>query len=116
MKNVHNSYTLTERRKELRKNQTKAEQILWWYLKGERLGIKFRRQHSIGGYILDFICKEKRLIIELDGEIHNKKENKEYDTIRDKYFIELEYSVLRFSNKQIEESIKEVIEKIKSYM
>ena len=78
--------------------------------------MKFRRQHSISGYILDFYCKEKRLIIEIDGEIHKKRENKEYDDVRDKYFTELNYKVLRFTNDEVENEIKEVVEKIKNYL
>jgi len=86
---------------------------LWWYLRDKRLGCKFRRQHSIGGYILDFICKEKKLIIEIDGGIHLKKENKEYDEIRDKYFDELDYKVLRFRNEEVENSVEKVVARIK---
>ena len=102
-----------ERRKELRKNQTPEEEKLWWYLKDKRLGSKFRRQHSIGGYILDFYCKEKRLIIEVDGEIHKKKE---YDSVRDKYFTELDYKILRFRNEEIENDVKKVVEEIKNHL
>jgi len=107
---IHNIKKFFDRRKELRKNQTPQERKLWWYLKDRRLlGLKFKRQHSIGGYILDFYCAEKRLIIEVDGEIHSKDENKEYDKIRDKYFEELDYKILRFKNNQIENDINGVI-------
>ena len=74
---------------------------------------KFRRQHSIGGYILDFYCPEKRLIIEIDGEIHNEKEQEEYDRVRDKFFKEIDFTVLRFSNSEIDKNLIKVIEKIK---
>jgi leucyl-tRNA synthetase len=113
---IHNIQRLLERRKELRKNQTPQEERLWWYLRDKRLGIKFRRQHSVGGYILDFYCKEKRLIIEIDGGIHLQKENKEYDEVRDKYFEELGYKTLRFTNNEVENNIKKVLEKIKSHL
>ncbi|MBN2093856.1 MAG: endonuclease domain-containing protein [Candidatus Zambryskibacteria bacterium] len=116
MTRVHNIRKLSDRRKELRKNQTKTEEKLWWYLKDKRLGIKFRRQHSIGGYILDFICKEKKLIIEIDGRVHLKKDNKEYDKVRDKYFEELNYKVLRFTNDEVENGVKEIIDVIKRYL
>jgi very-short-patch-repair endonuclease len=62
MSKIHNISKLSDRRKELRKNQTPQEEKLWWYLRDKRSGIKFRRQHSIGGYILDFYCKDKKLI------------------------------------------------------
>ena len=114
MTQLHNINKLIDRRKKLRKNPTREEETLWWYLKDKRLGIKFRRQHSVGGYILDFYCAEKKLVIEIDGAIHNSKENKEYDDIRDKFFRELDYEVLRFSNTEIENDVKMVIEKIKS--
>ncbi len=116
MVKIHNINKLLDRRKELRKNQTPQEEKLWWYLKDKRLGVKFRRQHSVSGYILDFYCKKKKLIIELDGGVHGTKEAKEYDEVRDKFFKELEYKVLRFKNSEIEKDIKKVIAKIKSYL
>ena len=89
---------------------------MWWYLKNEKLGRKFRRQHSVGGYILDFYCREKKLIIELDGGIHQTVEAKEYDQIRDKYFTDLEYKVVRFLNEEVEKNIDEVLKKIKYHL
>jgi very-short-patch-repair endonuclease len=65
--------------KELRRNMTDAELILWDCLKTGVNGLKFRRQHSIGIYIADFYCHKLKLIVEIDGSIHNKKEVKEYD-------------------------------------
>ena len=111
---VHNNQILGERRRELRKNQTKTEEILWWYLRDQKMGLKFKRQHSVGGYILDFYCPQKKLIIELDGEIHNTKEAKEYDLVRDKYFEELGYVTLRFFNKEVENCVGKVLDKIKN--
>lgn len=116
MPKVHNIHTLVSRRKELRKNQTPQEEKLWWYLRDKRLGIKFRRQHSIGGYIVDFYCSEKRLIVEVDGEIHDQKENKEYDSLRDKYFQDLDYKVLRFPNTEIEQNVNEALKTIQYYL
>jgi very-short-patch-repair endonuclease len=116
MLKVHNIPRLLDRRKELRKNQTPEEEKVWWYLKNKRLGFKFRRQHSVGGYILDFYCKEKRLVVEIDGEIHNTKEAGEYDKVRDKFFIELDYKVLRFTNDEVEQNIKNVIKMISHYL
>lgn len=116
MVKLHNLQILTERRKELRKNQTPQEIKLWWYLRDERMGIKFRRQHSVGGYILDFYCPKKKLIIELDGGVHKQKENEEYDRVRDKFFQELGYLILRFTNTQIEQNINEVLRTIKYHL
>jgi len=116
MELVHNNQKFLERRRELRKNQTPTEQKLWWQLRGGIFGVRFKRQHSIGGYILDFYCAEKRLIVELDGEIHNTGEAKEYDAVRDKYFKELGYTSIRFSNKEVETDIRKVIEKILEFL
>lgn len=113
---IHNNEVLKERRKELRQRQTKAEEILWWHLRRKSFGIKFKRQHSIGGYILDFYCPQKKLIIELDGEIHNTREAKEYDEVRDKYFRELDYKILRFKNAEVENNFEMVLEKIINYL
>ena len=113
---IHNNEVLKERRKELRKNQTKTEEILWFELRHEKLGFKFKRQHSIGGYILDFYCPQKKLIVELDGEVHNTKEAKEYDEVRDKYFKELGYTTIRFLNREVENDIEKVLDKIKNYL
>ncbi len=115
MKWIHNTTELKNRRKELRKNQTKAEEILWFELRDNKLGAKFKRQHSIGGYIADFYCQKYKLIIELDGEVHSTKEAKEYDAVRDKYFKELGYKVLRFLNREVEENTEKVLEEIKSH-
>ena len=114
MKWTHNIQDLRERRRELRKNQTKAEEILWFELRNNKLGIKFKRQHSIGGYIVDFYCQKYKLIIELDGEIHDTSEARKYDSIRNKYFTELGYKVLRFQNFEVENDTEIVLEKIKN--
>ncbi len=116
MERINNLKNLFDRRRKLRNNLTKSEEILWQCVRNKKLGVKFRRQHSIGGYILDFYCIDKKLVIEIDGEIHNKLEAKEYDEIRDKFFIDLEFTVLRFTNLEVENSIELVLEKIKRYI
>ncbi len=100
---VHNSKNLLDRRRELRKLPTQAEKILWNELRGNKLGVRFRREHSIDGYILDFYCFEARLILELDGPIHDF--NKEYDEVRDKFFKDLGYQTLRIKNEEITENL-----------
>lgn len=115
MKLTHNIFELTDRRRELRQKATPQEKLLWEKLRNRKLGFKFKRQYSIGGYILDFYCAEKKLIIELDGEVHSTKEAKEYDAVRDKYFRELGYTTVRFLNKEVEENTEEVLNKIISY-
>ena len=111
---VHNLKELAGRRKELRKRSTEAENLLWKELRNNKFGLRFRRQYSIGGYILDFYCPRRRLIVEVDGPIH--KSNQEYDVIRDKYFRELDYTVLRFTNNEVTNSMETVVKEIKCYL
>lgn len=113
---LHNKEILKDRRRELRRNETKEEKILWSKVRGGKLGVKFKRQHSIGGYILDFYCPEYKLIIELDGGVHNKVEAREYDKIRDTYFRELGYRTIRFLNSEVENKIEKVLIKIRNYL
>ena len=94
----------------LRKELTPAEKTLWKYLREKQLGFKFRRQQAVGRFIADFICFEKRLIIELDGEVHFYQ--KERDSERDDYLKESGFKVVRFLNGEIEKDIEGVLNKI----
>jgi very-short-patch-repair endonuclease len=115
MRLIHNIFELGDRRRELRQNATPQEILVWEKLRNRKIGLKFKRQYSIGGYILDFYCAEKRFIVEIDGGIHKTKEAREYDAVRDKYFEELDYKTLRITNDEVENNIDKVIEKIKFY-
>ena len=98
--------------KNLRKKETRAEKILWEHLKQRKIaGYKFRRQVPFDRFILDFLCPEKKLIIELDGKYH--KDFKEKDKERDNYFRAKGYKILRIKNSEIYESIENVIKRIK---
>lgn len=112
---IHNLKILKDRRRELRKNLTPTEKILWLHLRNNRLGPKFKRQYSIGGYILDFYSPKHKLGVELDGEVHNNADAKEYDKVRDKYFVGQGFKVLRFKNSEVEDNLQNVLQKIKSY-
>jgi len=91
---------LLTRAKQLRKNQSDAEKLLWYYLRDRRLiGFKFKRQVVIGNYIVDFICVEKRLIIEADGGQHADQEN--YDNHRTEFLKSQGFHVLRFWNNDV---------------
>ena len=95
----------------LRKNPTDAEQELWKRLRRRQVyGHKFRRQFPIGGYVLDFVCLEKKLAVELDGGQHAKR--KEYDESRTLWLKAQSYVVLRFWNNQIFREVEGVLEKI----
>ncbi len=101
-------------RKRLRKNLTPAESKLWKYLQNKQLdGRKFRRQHSIGNYILDFYCPSEKLAIELDGEVHNIETQAEYDNDRDLFLLNCGIKVLRFENKVVFENTDYLIDCIK---
>ena len=114
---VHNKIELKTLRKLLRNNGTSAEATLWVLLKGKQLqGRKFRRQHSVGNYVLDFYCHEIKLCIEADGGIHNEKNIKEYDIERTKVLNENGITVLRFTNKEIIERIAMVVNKIEAFV
>ena len=113
MKIIHNVTKLLERRKELRNESTPEEILLWLQLKNSKIGFKFRRQHSIGGYIVDFYCPTNRVVIEIDGLQHSKKENKEYDRIRSAFLEGLDIKVLRFTNLEISTETQKVVDKIK---
>jgi len=109
MKRIPNQKLQFSRR--LRKRQTPQEIVLWSKLRNRRfLDLKFRRQHSIGNYIVDFICLEKKVIIEIDGSGH--QEQKSYDNKRDIYFKEEGYKVLRFWNNEINNNLEGVLLKI----
>ena len=88
-------------RKQLRTSGTKAEAVLWLALKGKKLGYKFRRQHGIGPYIVDFYCSEKKLIIEVDGSSHQDEVIHERDKIRQKYLEDFGFKVIRFTNEEV---------------
>ena len=97
--------------KKLRINSTDTEKYLWKYLRGKQLtGFKFRRQHTIGRYIVDFVNLERRIIIELDGGQH--LENKK-DKLRDKWLKERGYDVLRFWDNEVLMNVEGVLEVIK---
>lgn len=106
---IHNKKYLKEKRKQLRNNSTEAEILLWLELKQSKLGgRKFRRQHSIGNYIVDFYCPSEKLAVELDGEIHFQEEQIEYDKSRDAYINSLGIKVIRFENQDVIYGIEEV--------
>lgn len=108
---IHSNLNFKTRRAELRNNATRQERTLWQYLRKKKLGFTFQRQHSIGPYIVDFYCAEKRLVIELDGEQH--KQNVEYDQERTKFLMGLNHIVLRFWNSEIDDNLCIVLEKIR---
>ena len=91
--------------RKLRKNATTQERIVWEILRAHRFyGYEFRRQYPIGDYIVDFVCREKKIIIELDGGQHNTDVNIEYDNARTMYLEAKGYKVIRFWNNEIDKN------------
>jgi len=104
---------LKERARELRQSQTDAEAVFWELVRDRQFeGLKFRRQHQIGDYIVDFYCHEQRLVVELDGEVHDDPEQKKHDAQRDKYLESIGNQILRFKNKTLLETTEKVFQEI----
>jgi len=116
MSNIHNRKYLEERRKNLRKSLTPSEATLWKYLQRKQLkGRKFRRQHSIENYIVDFYCASEKLIIELDGAVHLDFAQQNYDEERTQNLENLGLTVIRFENKLVFEDKQGVLDEISSF-
>ena len=96
----------------LRKNGTSAENALWEELSNKQQTVKFRRQHPINQFIVDFYCHELKLVIEVDGGIHLKKENREYDQMRTEVLESFKITVLRFTNEEVLNHCHDVLRKI----
>ena len=97
----------------LRNEATPAEVRLWYFLKGHKLGVKFRRQFPLGAYIVDFVCLSHRLIVELDGPQHLAVANKTHDDRRTAWLASQEFRVIRFRNQMLDEDLRQVVEEIK---
>lgn len=116
MQKIFNSKHLLKKRQRLRNNLTPQEIILWSRLRRNQMGCKFRRQHSIGNYIVDFFCPEKKIIVEIDGLQHKREKDTKYDAKRTKYFNYLGIKVLRFWNNEINTNLEGVILKIEEHL
>jgi len=100
--------------RELRQRQTQSEQLLWQHLRSGQLdGLKFRRQRPLGRYIADFCCDAAKLVVEIDGAIHEGIDRQEYDNIRDNIMKTYSYSVLRISVDEVLMDTLSVLERIR---
>ena len=99
--------------RKLRNNLTEAEKRLWYFLRKNNLGVRFRRQQPIGLYFPDFVCLEKHLILEIDGGQHS---NSDKDKARDEFFKNEGFVVIRFWNNEVLGNIEGVLWKIREYL
>jgi very-short-patch-repair endonuclease len=114
IKRIHNIKNLKENRKKLRNSLTPAEAKLWSLLKNSQCeNRKFRRQHSIGSYVLDFYCPSEKLCVELDGVAHFTKKGYDYDSARTEYLSTIGIRVIRFENRNVFENTEGVLEEIR---
>jgi very-short-patch-repair endonuclease len=103
--------------RELRQNATKAEALLWDALRSHRLeGYKFRRQHPIGRFVLDFYCAKCHLAVEVDGTTHQEAEQRQNDVLRSQELKECGIRVLRVTNREVEEDMEGVLRRILEVM
>ncbi len=117
MEQIFSKSSETEKRKILRNNATGAEQILWHEIKNGKIsGYKFRRQHSINYYVVDFYCPALKIAIEVDGGYHNNKEQIDYDKYRQEIIEDLGIKFIRFTNEEVINGTKQVVKKIKKFI
>ena len=104
---------LKENAKYNRAHPTQAEAIMWQLLKGKQLGISFRRQQIIGEYIVDFVCLECKLVVEIDGGYHATLQQQENDMLRTQWLNNYGFNVIRFTNEEVINATETVIKRIK---
>ena len=118
VKNIIPGQTVTkeklQRAKELRRNMTLAEKILWQELRANKLGVHFRRQQVIAGFIVDFYCHKAALVIEVDGDIHDLQQ--EEDARREKVLSEMGLRVVRFRNEEVERGLSAVVGNVRELL
>lgn len=100
-------------RRQLRRDATSCELLLWHYIKGRQIeGLKFRRQHGYGPYVMDFFCTELRWCVEVDGKIHDTPENRQKDADRTSYLNQQGITVTRMKNEELENGVQGVVERL----
>ena len=110
MQKVHNTTLTQDIRRKLRKNLTEPEKIFWNKVRAGQAIYKFRRQHSIGPYVVDFYCPQARLIVEIDGDSHAEDGQAAKDEQRNLYFKKLNFRIKRYCNRDIVNNIEGVLE------
>jgi very-short-patch-repair endonuclease len=112
MNKIFNKTEYTARRQTLRNNMTEPEKRLWQILRNQQMGVKFRRQHGIGHYIVDFYCPERKLVIEVDGDSHYTDDAQHYDTVRADFMLALGITTMRFTNHDVMTNLNHIYQQI----
>ncbi len=107
------SSTIFGRAKNLRNKQTFAEILLWSRLRNNQLGVRFRRQHPISNFVVDFFCHQCKLVIEVDGSVHQDKIVTMEDQTKEESLVAMGLNVLRFTNQSVINNIEEVLDQIR---
>lgn len=103
-----------EKRRHLRKNMTHCEKIVWMHLRKKQLGYRFLRQYSVDYFVIDFYCPKLKLAVEIDGEIHEIPEQKDYDKARQKYLEAFGISFVRIRNEELLANPNKAFKKIEN--
>jgi len=103
-------------RRRLRSTMTTPEQRLWYYLRDKQLGVKFRRQHGIGPYVVDFCSPDVKLVIEVDGDSHYTESGMQHDRLRDDFLHRIGMQILRFTNHEIMTQLPAVLATITQHL
>lgn len=109
----YNKRYMEKRRRQLRSEMTECEKIMWKFLRGRRLKVRFLRQYSIDNYVIDFYCPELKLAIEVDGEIHENYRQNIYDKERQSYIEKFGIKFIRIKNEELLKNPQSAVEKIK---
>jgi very-short-patch-repair endonuclease len=112
LQHIFNRSRELEKRRTLRANMTGEEKILWEKLRSKKLGFKFKRQYSIGPYVVNFYCSAKKIAIEVDGEVHSTNTAIEYDKEREEFIKSFGIKTIRFSNEEVRGNLHKVLKTI----
>jgi very-short-patch-repair endonuclease len=114
MQRIFNRNAELEKRRILRANMTGSEKILWEKIRNKKLGLKFRRQYSIGPYVVDFYCAQLKLAVEIDGGVHAANDVKEYDKEREDFIKSFGIKMIRFDNEEVKGDLNRVLKTIEN--
>jgi very-short-patch-repair endonuclease len=117
MTDIFNKSSMKTIRRELRQTATEAEETLWEQLRGRRLlGLKFKRQASIGNFVVDFYCSSRELVVEVDGSVHDDAAVRENDELRQQALESLGLTVLRITNNEVRNDMEAALGKLKQFL